>query len=158
MTNSWFVNGPVCVLSGTVLHGRSKEHALARLRAIEKEEQMPNRIAIAVEKKEGMGSRLSRRFGFARNYVIVDSETGHIVSEMDNEPTHFSSQIGTREALHLKNNQVQKVISKEYGSTAYSMLDDLNIETWIMEEDETATEAVRKLLSGELVANRKIVV
>ncbi|MCP4199379.1 MAG: hypothetical protein GY762_19715 [Proteobacteria bacterium] len=119
---------------------------------------MPNRIAIAVDKKEGMGSRLSRRFGHAHNYVIVDQETGHVVSEMENEPTHFSSQIGTKEALHLKNNLVKKVISKDYGPTAYSMLDDLNIETWIMEEDDTATEAVKKLLSGELIANRKIVV
>ncbi len=119
---------------------------------------MPNRIAIAVDKKEGMGSRLSRRFGHAHNYVIVDSESGDIVFEMDNEPTHFSSPIGTKEAFHLKRHQVERVISKEYGSMAYAMLDDLNIETWIMEGDETATEAVKKLLSGELIANRKIVV
>jgi predicted Fe-Mo cluster-binding NifX family protein len=119
---------------------------------------MPSRIAIAVDKKEGMGSHLSRRFGSAHNYIIVDQETGNIISEMDNEPTHFSSPIGTKEALHLKNNQVQKVISKDYGAMAYSMLDDLNIETWIMEGDDTATEAVKKLLSGELLANRKIVV
>jgi predicted Fe-Mo cluster-binding NifX family protein len=133
-------------------------HILQRLRAIAKEEKMPSRIAIAVDKKEGMGSRLSRRFGYAHNYIIVDQETGIVVSEMENEPTHFSSQIGTKEALHLKNNQVAKVISKDYGSMAYAMLDDLNIETWILEGDETATEAVRKLLSGELIANRKIVV
>ena len=119
---------------------------------------MSNRIAIAVDKKEGMGARLSRRFGFAHNYVIVDTDTGEVVSEMENEPTHFASQIGTKEALHLKNNQVRKVVSKDYGSMAYSMLDDLNIETWIMEEDDTANEAVKKLLSGELIANRKIVV
>jgi predicted Fe-Mo cluster-binding NifX family protein len=50
------------------------------------------------------------------------------------------------------------VISKDYGSMAYSMLDDLNIETWVMEGDETATEAVKKLFSGELIAYRKIVV
>ena len=119
---------------------------------------MSNRIAIAVDKKEGMGARLSRRFGFAHNYIIVDPETGNVVSEMENEPTQVSSQIGTKEALRLKNNQVKRVVSKDYGSMAYSMLDDLNIETWIMEEDDSANEAVRKLLSGELIANKKIVV
>jgi predicted Fe-Mo cluster-binding NifX family protein len=119
---------------------------------------MTSRIAIAVDKKEGMGSHLSSRFGYAHNYIIVDQETGNIVSEMENEPAHFSSQIGTKEAFHLKSNRVAKVISKDYGSMAYSMLDDLNIETWIMEGDETATEAMKKLFSGELLAYRKIVV
>ena len=119
---------------------------------------MSDRIAIAVEKKEGMGARLSRRFEYAHNYIIVDPETGNVVSEIENEPSHVSSQIGTKEALRLKNNQVRKVVSKDYGSMAYAMLDGLNIETLIMEEDDTATEAVRKLLSGELIVNRKIVV
>jgi predicted Fe-Mo cluster-binding NifX family protein len=119
---------------------------------------MSNRIAIAVEKKEGMGSPLSSRFGFAHTFIIVDSETGNIVSEMENEPTHFYSPIGTREALHLKNNRVEKVISRNYGSMAYAMLDDLNIETLLVEDENTATDAVKKLFSGSLIAKRNIVV
>ena len=118
---------------------------------------MSRYIAVAVDKKEGVAN-LSSRFGASHYYLIVNPDTGEIVQEMPNTPDGFPKPLGTKEALKLKSCDVGKVISHQFGDMAYCMLDDQDIETWIVDEDLNPTEAVNQFAAGTLIKYRQITV
>lgn len=117
---------------------------------------MTRKIAVAVEREEGLDPHLNQRFGLAQSFIIVDPETRSILGRIDNVPSTAPSWQGTREALRLRYDAVDTVISRSYGSTGSLMLDDGNIETWLTPDDLSLSEAVDRWITGQLVRLRTI--
>ena len=110
---------------------------------------MCTRVAIAVERKEGFESPVDPRFGRANAFVIVDTDTGELIDEFDNEHSDTIRDAGIETALALSDNIVDAVISGGFGRNAYLKLSELGIEMWIA-PDITTREAMYWLDSGIL--------
>ncbi len=111
---------------------------------------MANRVAISVQRKAGLSSPIDPSFDRAPAFVILDSDTGEIVSQLDNIAAQaaYGSVAGTAMAMSI--NDVDAVISGRFNTMACETLGSLDIDMWTVAETVTVKEAFDLLEKREL--------
>jgi predicted Fe-Mo cluster-binding NifX family protein len=111
---------------------------------------MSKKVAITVQSKNGLQSIMDPRFGRAKAYLIVDLDSGEIVSELANVNIEAAHGAGTGAAAVMNTQQVDAVISGRFGPKAFQSLEALQIEMWSAPEGLSAEEALIQYKAGTL--------
>ena len=91
---------------------------------------MSKKVAITVQSQDGLEAMLDPRFGRANAYLIVDLDSGEILSELDNVNIEAAHGAGTGAAAVMNAEQVDAVISGRFGPKAFQSLEAFQIEMW----------------------------
>ncbi len=111
---------------------------------------MGGRIAVTVMEPGGTGARIDPRVGRAHAFLIIDPDSGAVVSEIENAAAGAAHGAGTGAAALLSREGVSDVISGRFGPKAYQALEAFGIGMWTAPEGVTAAEALARLAKGEL--------
>ncbi len=111
---------------------------------------MSHRVAISVKKKAGFASPVDPRFSRAPAFVIIDSQTGKMVAQLDNVGARALYGAEKGAAMTMTNNAVDAVISGGFDFPAYESLSFLDIDMWTISEPVTAKDAFDLYLKREL--------
>jgi predicted Fe-Mo cluster-binding NifX family protein len=111
---------------------------------------MSKKIAITVQRKDGLGSPIDPRFGRASAFVIVDRDTRELVLELDNVFAEHAHGAGTGAASLMEKQDVGVVVSGRFGPKAEQALTFLEIEMWTAPEGITVKETLDRLAAGKL--------
>lgn len=93
-------------------------------------------------------TQLEPRFGRCAYFVIIDTET-HDWESMKNPAADAMGGAGTRAAQFLSDQEVQAVISGDFGPNAYATLEAAGIEMFKSQIDQVDV-LFEKYLSGQL--------
>lgn len=111
---------------------------------------MTTRIAITSKRLDGLDAPLDPVFGRAAAFVIVESDTGIVLEQIENALAAESQGAGTGVAAFMAGKNVGAVISGRFGPKAYQALSALGIEMWNAPEGITVGEALRRFYRNEL--------
>ena len=111
---------------------------------------MAPRVVVTVKRTGGLDAEIDPRFGRAFAFLVVDVESGAVVSEIVNDAANAAHGAGTGAAAIMSDHGVTAVISGRFGPKACQALEALNIEMWTAPEGISATEALALLAKGGL--------
>jgi len=115
-----------------------------------KEKIMSKIVAITIEDKGGLNTKMDPRFGRAPYFLVVDFDTNKVIGQYENIYSDSAHGAGTGAAAAMSSNGVHAVISGRFGPKAHSALGQLDIEMLIAPEGITASEALNKMAAGDL--------
>ena len=111
---------------------------------------MSKRIAIPMEHQGGLDGQMDARFGRAPYLLIVELENQEIVEVLKNTAAVDASGAGTGAAVLISEKNVDAVIACRFGPKAHKALVRLGVEMWGAPEGIQASEALARLVSGDL--------
>jgi predicted Fe-Mo cluster-binding NifX family protein len=110
-----------------------------------------SKIAITVlNGGDGLQALVDGRFGRASAFLVVDSDSGEIVSTIENTNVAAAHGAGTGAASLVKSSGAEAVISGRYGPKAFEALQAMQIETWVAPTGISAGDALKMLQEGRL--------
>jgi predicted Fe-Mo cluster-binding NifX family protein len=113
------------------------------------------RIAIATREYKGLKDRVSRVFGKAKTFTIVDIENGEYknVRIIDNPGATYNQGSGPIASKTIAEFKVNLVIASQLGPGASELLKSHKVDKFLTECDSTVAEAIEKALSQ--LSNKK---
>lgn len=107
------------------------------------------RIAVATNEKKGLKDNVSKVFGRANTFTIVDVEDGSIkhVKTLENPAVSYKHGAGPIVVKMLVDSGVNLVIAPDFGLGASALLEQHNIGKSSLKADTIVREAVRKALT-----------
>lgn len=106
------------------------------------------KIAVTATSDKGLEANVDARFGRARYFAIVDTETME-ADFINNSASKAASGAGISAAQEVSEQGVDGVISGNFGPKAFSGLQAADLKLYSM-DGGTVKDAVEKLNSGEL--------
>lgn len=107
------------------------------------------RIAVAIDKEQGLQSTVSEHFGHAPSFLLVETENGEIMS-WRTEPNPFLEQHQPGQIpQHISTLGAQVMICGGMGRKALSFFEQLDIRIGTGAEG-AADEAIKRFLAGDL--------
>jgi predicted Fe-Mo cluster-binding NifX family protein len=111
---------------------------------------MCRKVAITVDARHGLGSRVDPRFDRAACVIVVDSQDGNVVAEVGNLGSEQSPGALVTAAKQMVKLKVSAVLSGCFGPAAVAALEALGIELWIAPSGLTAGNALSLFYAGQL--------
>ena len=107
------------------------------------------RIAIATRGHKGAEDKLSKVFGKAKTFTIVDIENGKFenVRIVDNPGATYSQGSGPIAAKSLAEFKINLVIASQLGPGASELLKFHKVNTMLIDFNSTVAEAIEEVLS-----------
>ena len=106
------------------------------------------KIAVSVTGKETT-SQVDPRFGRARYFLVVDTETGQVDAHDNTQNLNAAQGAGIQAGQTVCGLEVEAVISGNFGPKAFQVLNAAGIHAF-RTVAETVEEAIRKFKAGEL--------
>ena len=94
-------------------------------------------------------SRVDPRFGRARNFILVDSETGEFEVVDNKQNVNAAQGAGVQAAQNVAEAGAEAVVSGNVGPKAFEILAAAEIPVYLV-DDCTVQEAVERFKRGEL--------
>ncbi len=97
-----------------------------------------------------LNAPLDHRFGRAQNFVLVELDTGQVVSVISNPNVAAPGGAGVSTAQMLVNNGVGAVVAGAFGPNAINILRSAGVATYSSAGYSTVGEAIDALRTGKL--------
>ena len=107
------------------------------------------KVAITANGQE-MESSVDLRFGRAKYFILVDTETGEHEVTDNSQNLNAAQGAGIQAGQNVVNMGAEAVITGNVGPKAYRVLEAANIKIFLCGDNTTVTEAVERLKAGEL--------
>ncbi len=108
------------------------------------------RVALPVEGKNGLESKVAERFGQARRFVFVDTEGGRVISVFSEEnPSAKKKGMGIETAKFLLNHKVDVLIDGELGRGPFDSLKKEGVLLYL-KSPGTVSQNLNRFLLGKL--------
>ncbi|MBN2525784.1 MAG: NifB/NifX family molybdenum-iron cluster-binding protein [Deltaproteobacteria bacterium] len=111
---------------------------------------MTDKIAISVSSADGLVATMDMQFGRAPFFLLVDGETHSPIKTLSNDASQAVQGAGTRVAVLMAQNDVTDVISGQFGPSACTALEELNVRMWTAPSGLSAQEALLEFSKGNL--------
>ena len=105
------------------------------------------RIAIPIDKDEGLSSKIVNHFGRCLSFLIVDENT-NILDVLPNDSIHNKGTMLPPE--FLKKHQVEIVLCQSLGPKALQNCKELDIHVYLDPSSNTSLEILQKYLNKQL--------
>jgi predicted Fe-Mo cluster-binding NifX family protein len=108
------------------------------------------RIAIATRGYKGLEDKLSKVYGKAKTFTIVDIEDGEVknVRIVDNPGATYNQGSGPIASKTLAEMKIDLIIASQLGPGALELLRHHRINTTLVDVNSTIAEAIEEALSG----------
>ena len=106
------------------------------------------KIAITAQNKD-LSSEMDPRFGRAKWFVIIDSETGHFDAHNNEVNLNASQGAGIQTAQNIANLDVEAVITGNVGPNAFKTLNAAGIKIFLANK-QTVSQAIESYKAGQL--------
>ncbi len=107
-------------------------------------------VAIASRGPGGLEAEVDARFGRARGFIIVDTDSGEVRRELENPAVTADHGAGPQAAALIAEHKVDGVVAGNYGPKAHAALTKLGLRLWTINERQTVARAMEALTKGEL--------
>ncbi|MBN1764339.1 MAG: NifB/NifX family molybdenum-iron cluster-binding protein [Sedimentisphaerales bacterium] len=95
-------------------------------------------------------STMDKRFGRARYFVLVDSETNSFSVEANTQNMNMAQGAGIQAGRNVADLGAQVLITGNVGPKAFKVLQAAGIQIFLAEEDMTVAQALQSFKAGKL--------
>ena len=107
-------------------------------------------IAFTAAGKGGLKAEVDPRFGRAACFVIVETESGEVMAELENPAVRADHGAGPQAASLLAERGARGVVSGDFGPKAKAALEGLGLGMWRITKPAAVEEALRLHREGGL--------
>ena len=104
---------------------------------------------VVTSQGETLESKVDPRFGRAKNFILLDTETGKFEAIDNTQNLNAAQGAGIQAAQNVTNTDAEALITGNCGPKAFKVLSAASIKVYIGAEG-TVAEAVEKFKKGEL--------
>jgi predicted Fe-Mo cluster-binding NifX family protein len=104
---------------------------------------------IVTAQGETMDSQVDPRFGRAKNFIVIDTESGEFRTLDNTQNLNAAQGAGIQSAQNVANESVEALLTGNCGPKAFKVLSAANIKVYVGATG-TVAEAIENLKNGEL--------